>query len=390
MNLRNFIFLLFTIVISGCEENWGDKIETFVDKQVHELSRSMAEGELSILWFDYFSTLPEKIRLALEVVNKLDSEAVIPLEGVLTFSGRQTLMHALDVADAQTIEAARVLEAIHVELSNTEKICDQNKLLYDLDVTRIGERIAAQLVVPEPEWSVQINCSASSDAGSDTSSHPNKSGGNSCLQGIVTSIASLFRYTKERDQKDKAERAIARIPVTVVSASEVEVISRALCTAEHNRAEVKTGLDAASKTLSDAFDANKAIARDLIDIRQQIEAKQMPFLLQKIEDETGITRAATDILKSRHDALVKEQVEDNRKDLNRTYQKFGSSTGCAETLARAETYNLSLSEKRAQLEAALAASTNSEPRLVEFLSQIVNAQSVQPSEAQDKIRIICK
>ena len=182
--------VLCCFVLAACEDDWGETIERFVDDEVNDLSTRIAEEELRLKWFDYFNSLPAALELALTTTADLHVSALINNADLNTFLEREQVLRRLDTADTQVIEALRVIESLERELVNVDGICDAPLLLAQLDVTAIGAQIAAGIVVPDPEWYVEINCSFSTGGERESSGNSSSGSGSSCLEGIMTTIAS--------------------------------------------------------------------------------------------------------------------------------------------------------------------------------------------------------
>ena len=54
--LHGILVLCTCLGLAGCDEdNWGNKIASFVDDEIHPLTVDVVQRELDVKWFDYFA-----------------------------------------------------------------------------------------------------------------------------------------------------------------------------------------------------------------------------------------------------------------------------------------------------------------------------------------------
>ncbi len=386
------------VTVASCsEDNWGDQIASFVDNEVHGLTKTIADSELKVRWFDYFQGITTKGVLVVNAASLLLDTSVIAKAPLETFEQREAAIRMINTAESNSIEASRMLRAAIAEFENADNICDQPGVLHHVDVTSIGTRIAQQIVPPQPEWYVEFNCEFSTGGGSSGGNESGSKGSNSnsqgstanCWKGLVSLLTAIFGADKQRKQEDIAAAAIGRIPSRVVTITEVENMSRLICHTFRPDArlagtaiEARAALNAAQKNAT-----NVAVA--LADMRVRLETYQMPQLLQQVQDETGITSVAREIADGYEIQRIRRALEEQRKDVATFEARYHKPTGCADFLASMEMYRRVLAEKRAQLNAVAASNSPHAALFKPLLQTVLQAQAALDVDSEPRSRSLC-
>jgi hypothetical protein len=376
--------------LAGCGDDWGNKIEAFVDNEVHGLTAEIADNELRVRWFDYFSGLTTKSILVIDAANKLTSTATISGSQVDTFEQREKLLELVETAAMNNLQAEQMLRSSEAELSGAKDICESTaSSMHRVDVASLGSRIASSIALPKSEWYVEVSCQFGG-GGQDSGSSEQKSGGsNGCWKSFVSIVSALFGADKQKEQEDKANAAIARIPNKVVSPSEVEVMSKNICKVTAQNQTLISNIDMAKAALQAARQNTKTIAKTLVEIRADLDVAQMPILLQKVRDGSGIERVATEISKEYEALFVTQSINSQRKDLAALEKRFGAAHSCGEVLAASEFYMRALTEKRRQLEAAVAIESVYKAQFDALLTVVKGAEAALPNQRTARLTAIC-
>lgn len=384
---RGTAIVVVAILVSACSKNWGDQIENFVNNEAHGFTYRIAEQELRVRWFDYFSSLTSKSILVLDMVNKLNERAMIGPPDVASFSSREDTLVELDEAQLLTMESMRVSRAALIELERAPAICESPGPMHELDRQALGLRIATQLVVPKPQWGAGILCQVSNGDGDNQSD--SKSTKPDCWGSIVSTSVSLFGYSKEKEQEDKANRAIASIPEKVVSADEISALSRAACISARDNAHLTQGLATARGALAAGVRTSKRLAAALRQAQNDVEAKQTPTLLQKVQDQHGLTRLASEVARDYAQAYVAEVLDFQRKELRDLETHYNEAQSCSDLLMSAFIMEAALTEKRLQVDAASRVGGVHEETLAAFATDLTEAGAGLRSHADARKQTLC-
>lgn len=381
------------LCLTGCDEDWGDKVEAFVDNEVHMLTMDIAQKELDVRWFDYFVGLRNKSILDVHGATKLMDTEPIAAASLNTFEEREQLMRMIDAAESNNIHASRMLQSAIREINSADLICESTAALRRVDIDSMGTRIASQIALPKNDWYVELSCQmqsgGSQENGGSVGDKGKKGSGSDCWKSLVSIITTLWGADKQREQKDKAESAIARIPSKVVSAHEVEQISKNSCRKIAAMQEMRDGIGSARQALTMAQKNTQEVAKALAQMRLRLEVHQMPLMLSMVRDATGIERTANDITAEYELQRVMKSIEDQRKDLEAFETRFKNAAMCNEVLATSELLDRVLAEKRLQLEAAVNSGNAYGNKFSPLLNKVVEAQKIYAMQREAKVNESC-
>ena len=378
MNRRPSVLVFpLCVLLSGCGDDWGDKLERFVDEEIHGLTLAIAQSELEVRWFDYFNGLTTKGILVVDAAGRLNNTNQIAEASLVTFEDRERVLGLVDAADENTIQASKMLRSATAELDAAQDICESVNALHSVDVTSIGSRIAAQITLPKADWYVELSCefgSSIDQSGGGGSRSDKQGGGSGCWKSLVSLVTAIFGADKQKQQRDKADAAIARIPSKLVTSKEVQEISQATCRKAANTPLLRAGLDSVRLALNQSIQNNGAVANALIDMRRHIDAYQVPLMISKVRDQTGIERTALEITTEYELQRVVRAVDEQRKDLAAFEARLNNAKSCSTVAASLELFGLLLSEKRTQLEAAVKSGSTYSGSFASLLSVVEDAQ----------------
>ncbi len=391
--MKRLAIVLSSAALVACGDDWGDKIEAFVDNEVHGLTVAIADNELRVRWFDYFLGLTTKTVLVVEAANKLTDLNTMAVAPVVNFADREKLLALVDAGDVNTVQADRMLRSAHLELSNAGAICESAAgSMHRVDIASLGSRIASQISLPKSDWYVEVSCQFGGGSGDNGDNNGKQGSGSSsgCWKSLVSIVTALFGADKQRQQEDKANAAIARVPQKVISAIEVEGLSKKICKETFANPVLAENLEISRNAVLAARDNTKKTARALSELRSEIDAAQMPVLLQQVRDSSGVERVAQEILRGYQEQYVEYVVDLQRKDLAGFEQRFRNSTACSDSLASAELYASVLEEKRVQLEAAGKVDGPHKGQFMTLLAVVKSAQSALPQQRDERLISQCR
>lgn len=392
--LQGILVLGLCVGLAGCDEdNWGNKIASFVDDEIHPLTVDAVQRELDVKWFDYFAGITNTSILAVHGVSQLidtTSIAAAPLE---TFQNREIVLRMIDAAETNNVFAARMLQSASRELDGADVICDSTNALQRVNIDSLGSKIVSQIVLPKGDWYVEVSCeftTGGNEQNGTAGGNGAKSGGASgCWKSLVSLVTAVFGADKQRHQKDVAEAAIARIPSKVVGAAEVEDISKKTCKKMAAMAEIRDGMLSGRKALNTAKSNAVEVAKTLVRMRMSLEAHQMPLLLKMVRDASGIERTARDIAAEYELQQVNKSIDDQRKDLESFEKQFKTANICSEAIAASELLERVLAEKRLQLEVARNSDTTYKDNFAPLLNKIMDAQKYYAEQRKLKVSSKC-
>lgn len=369
------------LFVAGCSDDWGEKIEKFVDTEVHSLSKSIAENELNLRWLDYFTGLNAKTVLAIDGANKLIDSSELQKLPLQTFDEREKALVKLEELDSGTITAASTLREARLELERSQGICTASGALHRFDVVSLGQKIASQISIPREDFNIEVSCSfATDDGGSNSSQNSNSdkkdnSGPAGCWKSLVSIVTAIFGSDQQKKQKEKAEKAIGRVPETVVTAKEVEDISKGSCEKARANAELKTALESSRAALDAALKNTQATAVAYADARVALEQRQMPYLVQKVLTNAGQEMTGSELVQEYQATRYAQRLEAMRKELAQLEQSYTDSSNCAQFLSVADIYQAVLTEKSVQINAILEAASVEPVGYKSFNAAVGAAQS---------------
>lgn len=391
---QGILLLGLCVCLAGCDEdNWGNKIASFVDDEIHPLTVDAVQRELDVKWFDYFAGLANTSILAVHGVSQLidtKSIAAAPLE---TFQNREIVLRMIDAAETNNVFAARMLQSASRELDGADVICDSTNALQRVNIDSLGSKVVSQIVLPQADWFIEVNCEFTTGGneqnGAAAGDKAKSGGGSGCWKSFVSLVTAIFGADKQRQQKDVAEAAIGRAPSKVVSAAEVQDISKKTCKKMAAMTEIKDGMLAARQALNTAKSNAVEVAKALIRMRMSLETYQMPLLLNTVRDASGIERTARDIAAEYELQQVTKSIDDQRKDLESFEKQFKTANICSEVIVASELLERVLAEKRLQLEVARNSDTSYRDNFSALLNKIMDAQDYYAEQLKLKVSSKC-
>ncbi|RKT25611.1 hypothetical protein B0G69_1329 [Paraburkholderia sp. RAU2J] len=366
-----------SLLLSGCEDDWGDKIANFVDNEVHALTVEIARQELELRWLDYFRGLPIKSALVLGVTGKLIDTEDISKSEVASFDNREELLTRINLTDLNTIAATKMLRSAIAEIDRVDTLCEDTNALYTVDMAGIGQKISQQIALPEPQWYVEISCQfgggENQGAASANGGDRGDSGGN-CWKSLVSVVTAIFGADSQKEQEEKAKNAISRIPQRVVSPAEVLSMSRMTCAQVSSLPLIRQSLEKSRIALSSALQASSATAVALSNMRTRLNAQQIPALLAEVTDATGVQKTASAVASEYESVAVEATISRQRKDLQYFESRALNAASCGEVLGANQLYALVLAEKRTQLQAAVGVGSTYGPDFQALLDSVTAAE----------------
>ena len=272
------------------------------------------------------------------------------------------------------------IENLGKEIRSAENICEDDSALITFRVDQIGDSISRGIVVPEPEWYVGFNCTWGSSSGNNSNGGAqsnadkgNENAGDSgqCWQGLVDTITSLFGYSKQREQKSRAQDAINSIPSKVISSAEVLTLSRKICQEERTRSKAKDILKVAAEIHDQYWGVHKDVSLVMIDFQHKLETAQAPHMTRQVQSQTGVLTTLNALVAAKTESDLKQLVEVNRRELAH-WEALAQRQGarCIETYSAWTIYARLIDEKAVQVDALRGTSLGSSESLTRFAENL--------------------
>lgn len=209
-------------LLAGCEEDFGEQAATFVNVEVHGISRAHVEAELDNIVAQAFDSsliqLDAEAKFAAALSENFSTSAVTMDPETVTNADLIAEFNNLDAQTGTVIQLITQLEANITLIQRLDATCTDDRIFTALKLGDLGSQgpvavATAALAQRKAELSV------SATAGSDTP----------WWVPVGEFAVSLFGASQVEKQNDKLKEAIALVPERIVREAEVHDIYRVKC-----------------------------------------------------------------------------------------------------------------------------------------------------------------
>lgn len=217
--MKNVLLILLVLLLSSCEENFGRKIEKFVNNEVKGLSNDLSESALrkKSLEGSYLSLA----ELTLKIDNILNETKKIELNDnqITAINDYKTSLEAFN--HYEKIEGELNLINIELEniiniLKNASQLCE--KLSRDINLEKIRNLEIINIAKLDENTSIEIS--------------------NNIEETIIKNAINLLLNGWFNKQVKIANKAISQIPKRLISQKELEVMFNRVCLKEQSQINI--------------------------------------------------------------------------------------------------------------------------------------------------------
>jgi hypothetical protein len=369
------ITMMATAALFGCDEDWGDKAAKFVDKEAHGLSEAYVRAHLPRVWLDAF--LESNMDAVVEVKAigfQIESATPAAADDLASLDAAALLkrFNENDIALSSIIDASVRIDRLRATIAAQGSICSDRAFFDSRGLGNIGivgplSTIMPRLAGSKGDFTIYVSYGT---GGSDNS------GMWTALGQLAT---SLFNAGRAKEQNDKLEAAIQKLPAVVVQADEAFAISQPVCLSElTGLAELRAVVASAISDLPPALEARQ---RDILLARDLVASYLRPLEIQQFLSDSGVVALLSSIQRSIADGQLGAEFEINLKEIMQLAEDIQHTTGCIARLSKVEEFDDAVVELLAQVRvfSTKASSAKLSARLREALSALSDLHAVLPN-----------
>ena len=342
-HFKKLLLISSVAFLGGCDDDWGDRAEHFVNTEVHGLSENYVKAHLPKVWLD--ALLAENMDAMVEIkaiAAQINSAKPSPIKdlGILDTSELVKRFNENDAALAIVNDAAVRLERLKATTSTQSSICDNRLFFNARGLGNIG------LAGPISTLAPKLNDNKGNFAISITYG-TGGSGDSNMWAAVGQFAASLFRAGKVREQNDKLEAAIQKIPEVVVQPDEAFTISQTICKTESaEMTELRAVRDSA---MADLLPALEERSRTILLTQNLIASYLRPLEIKNFLSDSGVKRLFDSMQMDIADGGLGTELEKNLQDIRGLVESMQHTAGCIEKLSRVEELDDALVESIAEV-----------------------------------------